>query len=96
MRRAAKVDANQAEIVEALRKAGARVQPLHTVGQGVPDLLVGFKGQTLLMECKDGTKPPSARQLTPEQQAWLQAWTGGSVWLVTSVDDALSALEQSA
>lgn len=95
MRRAAKTDANQAEIVEALRKAGARVQPLHQVGQGVPDLLIGFKGQTLLMECKDGSKPPSARKLTPDQQEWLDAWTGGAVWLVTCVDDALQALEES-
>ena len=36
MRRAAKVDANQPEIVQALRKAGCFVQPLHTVGQASP------------------------------------------------------------
>ena len=41
MRRAARTDANQAEIVAALRGVGASVQPLHAVGQGCPDLLVG-------------------------------------------------------
>lgn len=39
--RAAKVDKNQPEIVEALRAEGAVVQHLHAVGVGCPDLLVG-------------------------------------------------------
>jgi hypothetical protein len=41
MRRAAKIDANQPQIVEALRKAGATVHSLAAVGNGIPDLLVG-------------------------------------------------------
>ena len=45
MRRAARVDRNQAEIVVALRAGGASVQPLHAVGKGVPDLLVGWRGK---------------------------------------------------
>jgi hypothetical protein len=46
---AAKVDANQAAVVAALRKIGASVQPLHGVGAGVPDLLVGFQGRNWLI-----------------------------------------------
>jgi Holliday junction resolvase len=70
--RAAKIDANQEAVVTALRSAGATVQSLAGVGKGVPDLLVGFKGQTLLMEVKDGFKAPSARLLTEDQTkvAW--------------------------
>lgn len=89
MRRAAKVDRNQPEIVAALRSIGATVQPLHTVGQGVPDLLVGFKGQTLLMEVKDGSRPPSERKLTPDQEQWHENWTGGPVYVVTDVTAAV-------
>jgi hypothetical protein len=44
MRRIARVDKNQAEIVSALRKAGARVLHLHQHGEGCPDILVGFLG----------------------------------------------------
>ena len=44
MRRAAAVDANQTAIIRALRKAGVSVQPLHTVGQGCPDIIAGFRG----------------------------------------------------
>lgn len=90
-RRAAAVDANQAEIVKALRKVGVSVQPLHRVGGGVPDLLCGHAGKNMLLEVKDGAKVPSARTLTPDQKEWLEGWRGQ--WaVVTSVDDAFDAL----
>ena len=92
MRRAAKVDANQEQIVSALRKAGASVQSLASVGKGVPDLLIGFQNQTLLMEVKDGNKSPSQRLLTEDQMKWHQQWRGGAVSVVDTVDAALRAL----
>ena len=45
MRRAARIDRNQPEIVEALRKLGATVQLLHTDHDGIPDLLAGYQGR---------------------------------------------------
>jgi hypothetical protein len=92
MRRAAKIDANQTQVVLALQAAGATVQSLAAVGQGVPDLLVGFQGKTLLMEVKDGQKPPSARRLTEDQLKWHGAWRGGPLAVVDGVDAALRAL----
>ena len=89
MRRAARVDANQPEIVAALRKLGFSVQPLHSVGQGCPDLLVGMRGVNLLIEVKDGAKPPSARALTPDQVEWHSAWCG-QVCVAKSVEDVLA------
>ena len=91
MRRAAKVDANQAEIVAALRKAGAGVCDLSAVGQGCPDLLASYRGQWFLIEVKDGQKPPSARQLTPDQNKW-HAQHRATVRIVTSVTGALEAI----
>jgi Holliday junction resolvase len=90
MRRAAKTDRNQAEIVAALRKVGATVVSLAAVGSGVPDLLVGHKGGTYLLEIKDGTKPPSARELTPDQIEWHIEWRGGACTVVNSVGEALA------
>jgi hypothetical protein len=92
MRRAAKVDANQEQIVIALRAAGASVQTLAAVGKGVPDLLVGFQGKTLLLEVKDGQKPPSERRLTEDQLKWHGAWRGGPLAVVDGVDAALRML----
>lgn len=90
MRRAAKIDANQNEIVEALRAVGATVQSLAACGNGVPDLLVGFRRGTWLLEVKDGHKPPSARELTPDQVRWHCDWTGCPCSVVNSVEEALA------
>jgi hypothetical protein len=91
MRRAAKVDANQHEIVAALRKIGASVQPLHSVGQGCPDLLVGWRGMNTVLEIKDGKKPPSARKLTDDQVIWHEEWRG-QVAVVETVEQAILAV----
>ena len=91
MRRAARIDANQAEITEALRKAGASVQPLHMVGRGCPDLLVGVGNINLLFEVKDGEKPPSKQQLTEDERKWAEKWKG-QVAVIRSVDEALEAI----
>ena len=90
--RAARIDANHEQVVLALRTAGATVQSLAAVGQGVPDLLVGFQGKTLLMEIKDGRKTPSERQLTEAQLKWHGAWRGGALAIVDSPDAALRML----
>lgn len=92
MRRAARVDVNQPEIVKALRKVGATVASLAAVGDGVPDLLVGFQGRTVLIEVKDGSKPKSARQLTDEQIEWHVVWKGGPCVVAGSVEEALRAI----
>ena len=92
MRRAARVDENQGLIVKALRACGATVRII-TQGDGIPDLLVGYRGHTILMEVKDGNKPPSARQLTTAEQFFVDQWTGGKLFIVNSVEEALDVLK---
>ena len=92
MRRAAKVDDNQAEVVAALRKAGATVQTLHTIGHGCPDLLVGYRQTNLLMEVKDGAKPPSARKLTDDERDWIAAWRA-PVYIVNGPIEAVAVIQ---
>jgi hypothetical protein len=90
MRTAARVDANQSAIVKALRSAGAFVQQLHTIGDGCPDLLVGYRGKWHLIECKDGDKPPSARKLTPDEKEWHdKANRHAPVFIAENIEDAL-------
>jgi hypothetical protein len=74
--KAARTDANQTEIVEAIRKTGASVAITSMVGGGFPDLVVGFRNKTFLFEVKDPSKPPSQRQLTPAQQEFHKLWYG--------------------
>lgn len=85
MRQAARVDQNQADIVEALRTAGALVLPLHTVGHGCPDALCQFRGALYLLEIKATTG-----SLTGEQEAFQQI--GWSVAVVRTPEEALAAI----
>jgi hypothetical protein len=89
--RNAKADRNQPEIVATLREAGCTVQHLHAVGSGCPDILVGFRGQNILMEIKDPQKPPSARKLNDIQQGWHSLWRG-QVTVVETAENALDAI----
>lgn len=93
MRIAAKIDANQNEIVKALRQVGCTVQSLASVGKGTPDLLIGFRGVNLLFEIKDGSKPKSARKLTTDQVIWHSGWNG-KVYVIESVDDAINIINE--
>jgi hypothetical protein len=86
MRRAARVDANQSIIIAGFRRLGCTVQPLHMVGMGCPDALVGFRKANYAIEIKDGEKPPSARKLTEAEAEWHRDWRG-QVCIVESLDD---------
>lgn len=87
----ARVDENQRAVVDALRAAGASVQHLHKVGQGCPDIVVGYRGQNFLIEIKDGSKPPSKQGLTGPQEIWHRNWRGHAV-VVNSPEAALAAI----
>jgi hypothetical protein len=81
MRRAARVDANQAEIVKALRDAGAYVWII-----GLPvDLLVGYNNHTFLVEVKDGPR----KRLTALQQDFFYNLSGSTLARIDGPEAAL-------
>ena len=78
MRHAKRVDANQDQIVVALRAAGASVWII-----SLPvDLLVGYKGHTFLVEIKTGSK----ERLTALQADFFESWGGGTLVRIDSPD----------
>jgi hypothetical protein len=78
-----RVDKNHAEIVRALRDVpGVTVFSLATLGKGIPDICVGFRGITVLVEIKGATG-----KVNPLQAAWHDRWTGSRVVIIRSVDD---------
>lgn len=85
---AKRVDCNQTDIVKALRKIGACVQPIHSIGKGCPDLLVGFRGMNLLLE----NKMPGGK-LTPAEFDWHQSWHS-QVKIIQSIDEAIQILNE--
>lgn len=76
MRRAGRIDANQNAVVDYLRALGMSVCILSPMGKGIPDLLVGWRGLNVLLELKDGAKPPSAQELTADERNWHAKWAG--------------------
>lgn len=85
--RARRVDANHARIVKAFRQMGCSVHDTSRLGGGFPDLVIGKHGLNVLVEIKDGSKPPSARKLTDDEAQFHAAWKG-RVATVLDVDDA--------
>ena len=86
-----KVDANQAEIVDALRRVGCLVEDMSAAGGGFPDLLVGAphgRKMIYLMEVKN---PKAKGKLNALQQKWHAAWQG-HVCVVSSVEEALAEI----
>lgn len=84
---AARTDRNQAEIAEALRMFGATVHCAHGMGEGFPDLVVGYLKEVILIEIKDGP----GKYLTPAQVKWHQEWHGKS-FVAESAHDAMAAI----
>lgn len=92
MRYSSKVDANQSKIVDALRAIGCGVHSTSGMRKGFPDLIVSFletRRVTVLMEVKDGKKPPSARELNPQQEEFHRFWPG-EIYVVKNIDEALA------
>lgn len=87
MRRAAKIDENQNDIVSALRDIpGVEVEPGHD------DLLIGFRGKTYWFEIKSPGQVKRNGELRkgalkPSQIRLLKSWTGhySVVWSVEQI-----------
>lgn len=89
-------DKNEFEIVEAIKAVGAAVQKLD--GTGVPDLLVGFRGELFLLEIKNPDAKGGGKYntgdgcLTDAQTRWWAAWRGKAPVIVYTSEDALRAI----
>lgn len=81
-----RVDKNQKLIVSFLRELGCTVLVLSQVGNGSPDLLVGFRGRNILMEVKN-----EGEELRSNQKKFIGEWKGNA-YVVRTRHDALLAL----
>lgn len=87
MFRAARIDANQPEIVKTFRKLGWYVLIVSQL-KNCCDIMVSKNGRTIAVEIKDGSKTPSQQKLTPGEIKFKDEWQG-EYKLITSVDDVL-------
>ena len=86
-RRASKVDATHAEIVQVFRCAGWPVLSLAAVGHGCPDLLVYGATALWLIEIKSGPKARTLRATAKKQAVFAQRFP------VVRLDSAVSAAD---
>lgn len=85
---AKRIDANQHDIVEALRAIGASVETgLTRVGHGCPDLLIGYHGRDYVMEVKNGNA-----RLTAAEEDWMRAWQG-QYFVVRDAEEAIKIVQ---
>ena len=84
-----KVDDNHAEIIATFRALGWSARSTAIIGKGFPDALVGKYGHSYPVEIKDGSKPPSRRKLTEDEEEFRSTWRGSLVY-IESVDDVIA------
>lgn len=89
LRRAARIDANQPEIIQAFELAGATV----AIIKEPVDIAIGYMGLTVMVEIKDGSKPPSGRKHTNQQKKFFATWRGAKA-TVDSIDAAMQLMEE--
>jgi len=81
---AKRVDQNHQEIVRALRDhPGVSLFSIASLGKGIPDVVVGYRGVTILVEIKARTG-----KLNAQQTLWHFRWHGSPVVILRSVKDA--------
>lgn len=86
---AKRTDFNQSRIVERFRSLGCQVFVTSSLGKGFVDLVVKapYSHRALLVEVKDGSKPPSQQKLTPDEIKFHNDWFG-CVHIIKSEDEA--------
>jgi hypothetical protein len=89
MYRPRRVDENQKSIIHTFIALGASVIDLSTVGRGCPDLLIGYRGKSVLVEIKSSEKAT----YTEPQIKFMQTWKGGAVSRIDSVDAAIRLIK---
>jgi len=100
VRRAAKIDTNQTEIISALRKAGAFVLPTHQLKNAF-DCIVCYRGKTFIMEIKNPESLPKVcdrerliKALSDGERECMQRIesTGVKYHIICTIDEAIKLI----
>ena len=84
-----RVDENQSQIIHTFIALGASVLNLSRVGEGCPDILIGYRKHSILCEIKKDSKAA----YTESQIKFMQNWRGGAVSRIDSVDVAIRLIK---
>ena len=88
MRLAARKDDNHNEISNAFERLGWSVLDIHQI-PNCADILIGKWKCSIIIEIKDGLKPPSKQKLTHGEMAFKDRWKG-DYRIVTCIKDVIN------
>lgn len=88
-RKAARKDDNHDDLVRFWREIGGSWLDLYQL-PGALDGLAGIYGLDQRVEVKDGSKPPSRRKLTDDEQREFDTWKGRKPVVWETYEDALA------
>jgi VRR-NUC domain-containing protein len=92
VRTRARKDNNHNAVVGLLQDAGAGCMDASFAGQGMPDLLVWWRGAWHLVEVKNPNTAYGRKGLSPRQRRWAENWNGGPVYVIRTGEDVASFL----
>ena len=87
MKRAARTDNNHKEISVAFMSLGWSVLDIHQI-PNCADILVGKWNHSIVIEIKDGSKPPSKQKLTQGEIKFRDRWRG-DYRIITCLQDVI-------
>ena len=88
-----RTDTNQTSLVRLFRSLGLSVAIISDLGKGMPDLIISNKRSNVLIEVKDGSKPPSQRKLTVDEQIFHDNWQG-PLHIISSEQEAIALFDR--
>lgn len=85
-------DNNHKSIVNSLSQLpGIKIHDISSVGGGIGDILLGFRGKNFLFEIKNPEQCEAHKRLTSAEKKFHETWTG-QISTVESVEDILTAI----
>lgn len=88
----ARKDANHAEIEDLLRSLGFKTKDVSPMKEFV-DIVAKLHGVIVLIEVKDGSKPPSKRKLTDDERAFHEYW-GDDIRVIETREDVFALRDE--
>lgn len=87
MRYAARKDSNHNAIANAATKLGASVFDTSRLGDDFPDMVIGYRGHTIIVELKTATG-----KLSAGQKYLAETWKGSPIRVWRTIDDVIADL----
>lgn len=88
MRKFGKIDSNQKAIIQRLREIPSlSVVSIASVGNGIPDIIIGYKNFNYLIELKSS----STSKLTEQEIKFVKGWNG-NVAVCYNLDQVLQVI----